>query len=120
MTQAPSQGELMVRAHSSDSISSMEGSSPTKRGEARATARISRSSRTKSATELQDELKFDPEAETLTRTTLMIRNIPNKYQAAEVMSLLKSVGLENTFDFLYVPLDFRYVVVPAHALDRPP
>jgi len=52
----------MLRAHSSDSISSMEGSSPTKRGEARATARISRSSRTKPVTELQDELKFDPDA----------------------------------------------------------
>ncbi len=47
------------------------------------------------------------QVELLTRTTLMIRNIPNRYQAAEVMSLLKSVGLENSYDFLYVPLDFR-------------
>jgi len=59
----PQQSEsTMLRAHSSDSISSLEGSSPTKRGEARATARISRSSRTKPAKELQDELKFDPDA----------------------------------------------------------
>lgn len=98
------------RTHSTGSTASMEGSSPTKRGEGRATGRISRSSRTMSATQLQDDLNFDPEAsvDSLTgRTTLMIRNLPNKYQASDVMKLLKSVGLEASFDFLYVPLDFR-------------
>lgn len=98
------------RTHSSGSTASLEGSSPTKRGEGRATGRISRSSRTMSATQLQDDLNFDPEAsvESLRgKTTLMIRNLPNKYQAADVMKLLKSVGLEASFDFLYVPLDFR-------------
>ena len=75
----PQQSEsTMLRAHSSDSISSLEGSSPTKRGEARATARISRSSRTKPAKELQDELKFDPDASVgidLDRRALALRTL---------------------------------------------
>ena len=98
------------RTHSSGSAVSVDGSSPTKRsGEGRATGRISRSSRTMSATQLLDDLNFDPEAsvESLTRTTLMMKNLPNKYQAADVMKLINSVGLEGSFDFLYVPLDFR-------------
>lgn len=98
------------RAHSNGSTASLEGSSPTKRGEGRATGRISRSSRTMSATQLQDDLNFDPEASVDSlrgRTTLMVRNLPNKYVAQDMIKLLKSVGLEATFDFLYVPLDFR-------------
>lgn len=109
-TQDPRMHDISIqRTQSTGSVASLEGSSPTKRGEGRATARISRSSRTKSATELQDDLKFDSTVpvESLTRTTLMVRNLPNKYQAADVIELLKSVGLEGTYDFLYVPIDYK-------------
>merc|ERR1712070_1213924 len=38
-------------------------------------------------------------------TTLMIRNIPNRYSQRELINELKSLGFGGTFDFLYVPLD---------------
>jgi len=38
-------------------------------------------------------------------TTLMIRNVPNRYSQRELISELKSLGFGGAFDFLYVPLD---------------
>lgn len=38
-------------------------------------------------------------------TTLMIRNIPNRYTQKELMAELEDMELGGTFDFLYVPLD---------------
>lgn len=38
-------------------------------------------------------------------TTIMIRNIPNRYSQRELINELKALGLGGTFDFLYVPLD---------------
>jgi hypothetical protein len=38
-------------------------------------------------------------------TTLMIRNIPNRYSQRELINELKSLGFGGTFDFLYIPLD---------------
>lgn len=38
-------------------------------------------------------------------TTLMIRNIPNRYSQRELITELEELGLANSFDFLYVPLD---------------
>jgi len=38
-------------------------------------------------------------------TTLMIRNVPNRYSQRELINELKSLGFGGTFDFLYVPLD---------------
>jgi RNA recognition motif-containing protein len=38
-------------------------------------------------------------------TTLMIRNIPNRYTQQNLIQEMKSLGLGGTFDFLYVPLD---------------
>lgn len=38
-------------------------------------------------------------------TTLMIRNIPNRYTQAELMQELTDLGFADTFDFFYVPLD---------------
>lgn len=37
-------------------------------------------------------------------TTLMIRNLPNRYSQSKLIEELKLLGLEGTFDFLYVPL----------------
>mmetsp|Transcript_55038 Transcript_55038/g.128755 ORF Transcript_55038/g.128755 Transcript_55038/m.128755 type:complete len:422 (+) Transcript_55038:116-1381(+) len=38
-------------------------------------------------------------------TTLMIRNIPNRYTQRELIAELEELGFTGTFDFLYVPLD---------------
>jgi hypothetical protein len=38
-------------------------------------------------------------------TTIMIRNVPNRYSQRELINELKSLGFAGTFDFLYVPLD---------------
>ena len=37
----------------------------------------------------------------------MIRNIPNKYNQEIMMGLLEEAGLMGTFDFFYLPIDFR-------------
>jgi RNA recognition motif-containing protein len=40
-------------------------------------------------------------------TTLMVRNIPNKYTQRLLVILFKQHGFDRTFDFLYVPVDFN-------------
>ncbi|CEF97928.1 Nucleotide-binding, alpha-beta plait [Ostreococcus tauri] len=40
------------------------------------------------------------------RTTLMIRNIPNKYNQAMLLDLLNR-SYENQYDFFYLPIDFK-------------
>jgi hypothetical protein len=39
-------------------------------------------------------------------TTMMIRNIPNRYTQRELICELESLGFTGTFDFLYAPIDF--------------
>lgn len=42
------------------------------------------------------------------RTTLMMKNIPNKYHRQMILDLInRQEELRNTFDFLYLPLDFK-------------
>lgn len=38
-------------------------------------------------------------------TTLMIRNMPNRYTQRELMAELEDLGFAGAFDFLYVPVD---------------
>lgn len=38
-------------------------------------------------------------------TTLMIRNIPNRYSQTELMAEIKESGFDNKFDFFYLPMD---------------
>lgn len=38
-------------------------------------------------------------------TTMMIRNIPNRYTQRELIRELETLGFGGTFDFLYVPID---------------
>lgn len=38
-------------------------------------------------------------------TTLMIRNIPNRYTQTELLEELENIGMGGGFDFLYLPLD---------------
>ena len=47
-----------------------------------------------------NEILFDP------RTTVMIRNIPNKYTIKELSEEI-DYHLSNTYDFLYLPCDIK-------------
>jgi hypothetical protein len=38
-------------------------------------------------------------------TTMMIRNIPNRYTQKELMRELSDLGFSNSYDFLYLPID---------------
>jgi len=46
-----------------------------------------------------DTVKTEP-------TTMMIRNIPNRYTQRELIAELEHMGFGGTFDFLYAPIDF--------------
>jgi hypothetical protein len=103
---------LMTKAPSHTSMSSLDGLSPEKKkaGEARASARIARSNRAGGAYNPSD-FQFDKEEalshDTDARKTIMIRNIPNKYGQDTMIAMLDKCGLSATFDFFYLPKDFR-------------
>jgi hypothetical protein len=40
-------------------------------------------------------------------TTVMVRNIPTRYTSLGLVEVLKEHGFDKTFDFLYLPMDFR-------------
>ena len=40
-------------------------------------------------------------------TTVMVRNIPTRYTSVGLIEVLKEHGFDKTFDFLYLPMDFR-------------
>lgn len=40
-------------------------------------------------------------------TTIMIRNIPNRFSQQALIKELNSLGLESRFDFVYIPIDIR-------------
>mmetsp|Transcript_19296 Transcript_19296/g.42041 ORF Transcript_19296/g.42041 Transcript_19296/m.42041 type:complete len:316 (+) Transcript_19296:66-1013(+) len=40
-------------------------------------------------------------------TTVMLRNIPNRYTQGMLLGLLHDHNFDNTFDFVYLPMDFR-------------
>ena len=42
------------------------------------------------------------------RTTLMIRNVPNKYTIGDLAAEIDA-HLPNTYDFLYLPCDFKVI-----------
>jgi len=51
------------------------------------------------------EQKYRNAEEQQAPTTLMIRNIPNRYTQRELILELEDMGFNGTFDFLYIPLD---------------
>jgi hypothetical protein len=40
-------------------------------------------------------------------TTVMIRNIPTRYTSPSLIDVLRDHGFDKTFDFMYLPMDFR-------------
>merc|ERR1712060_304770 len=40
-------------------------------------------------------------------TTVMLRNIPNKYSQSMLLEFLDEHGFRNRYDFVYLPMDFR-------------
>jgi hypothetical protein len=45
--------------------------------------------------------------EPVERTTVMLRNIPNKYTQRMLLDQLNHSGFEGKYDFFYLPIDFR-------------
>ena len=40
-------------------------------------------------------------------TTIMLRNLPNKFDAVSILRLIDAQGFSGTYDFAYIPIDFR-------------
>jgi len=55
---------------------------------------------------LGHEMPFD-EAACRGRTTVMLRNLPNNYSRAVLLAMLDDEGFAGTYDFLYLPIDFK-------------
>jgi len=41
------------------------------------------------------------------RTTVMLQNLPNNYSRAMLLAMLDGEGFSGTYDFLYLPIDFK-------------
>ena len=55
------------------------------------------------STQVSEEFSFiDP-----TATTLMVRNIPTRFTSSSFIDVLCDCGYSGTFDFFYLPMDFR-------------
>lgn len=42
------------------------------------------------------------------RTTVMLRNLPNEYSRDMLTKMLENEGFGGRFDFIYLPIDFRF------------
>lgn len=54
---------------------------------------------------LEEEYRNNTGRNRESATTMMIRNLPNRYTQRELISELEDLGFAGTFDFLYLPLD---------------
>lgn len=99
---------LSLGAQREGSVGSGSGRQGT--GETRASARIARSHRAGGSYNPAD-FKFNVEEAEAggdgARTTVMVRNIPNKYTQSVMLAMLDKAGFSDTYDFCYLPLDFR-------------
>ncbi|KAJ8532224.1 hypothetical protein K7X08_012147 [Anisodus acutangulus] len=70
-----------------------------------------RSRRVESGNEIENKKQYLLDLEKITsgedaRTTLMIKNIPNKYTSKMLLAAIDETH-KNTYDFLYLPIDFK-------------
>ncbi|XP_059284704.1 protein MEI2-like 2 [Lycium ferocissimum] len=70
-----------------------------------------RSRRVESGNEIDNKKQYLLDLEKImsgedTRTTLMIKNIPNKYTSKMLLTVIDETH-KNTYDFLYLPIDFK-------------
>lgn len=91
---APSPQTCRLRKASADSLESQSTDS----GDQRSNANQSSS---------PDSGLFEEAATIDTRTTLMMRNVPNDYSRAMLLDLLNKQGFATSYDFIYLPIDFR-------------
>jgi hypothetical protein len=58
----------------------------------------------------EDDVEDEPEPwtpEKGPRTTIMMRNIPNNYNRANLLELLNKCGFDKSCDLIYLPIDFQ-------------
>lgn len=48
-----------------------------------------------------------PSCSESSRTTVMLRNLPNNYSRSMLLNLMDSEGFEKLYDFIYLPIDFK-------------
>ena len=56
------------------------------------------------------ELEFQINLDTVARdgrTTIMLRNIPNKYTQEMILHEIDESGLYKRYDFFYLPIDYK-------------
>lgn len=103
--------EFISHQMSNTSIGSSQSSRSTEQqGPTRASARIARSHRAGGAynpAEFEFNLTEAEGGAQNARTTVMIRNIPNKYNQTLMVKMLEDCGFAGKFDFFYLPIDFR-------------
>ena len=59
------------------------------------------------STQISDDTCVSSPDHSLTTTTLMIRNIPTRFTSTSFLDILYDSGFSGTFDFFYLPMDFR-------------
>lgn len=78
-------------------------SSPSEREKSKAWQKEYRHSLVPKTVNLQDEYQQNQGQQDV--TTLMIRNIPNRYSQRDLIAELEDLGFAGKFNFLYIPLD---------------
>merc|ERR1719424_199638 len=55
-----------------------------------------------------ENVEMEPPTDESERTSVMLRNIPNKYTQRMLLSVVHDIGFtQESFDFFYLPIDFR-------------
>mmetsp|Transcript_20928 Transcript_20928/g.36283 ORF Transcript_20928/g.36283 Transcript_20928/m.36283 type:complete len:361 (-) Transcript_20928:259-1341(-) len=67
-------------------------------------------------TEMETKQVIEPGAGKETRTTVMMRNLPEGFTRTSLLELLSSEGFFGRFDFIYIPFDFKRQLNLGYAL----
>jgi RNA recognition motif-containing protein len=61
----------------------------------------------KAAAKTHSQSEQDVYSQATERTTVMISNLPNRLKESAIVEQLELLGLENRFDYLYMPRDYK-------------